>query len=315
MTLVVSEVSEAGILMVGDSAASIVSDSGQVERVECTSNKVVFNEKLNIGISCWGHASLDRIGKLIVDEWVMDFLHREETRFKSIKILAQRLATELNSYLRNQIEPDGSWEDVRAGYHIAGYDRIRPVLYHVHCGHDDNEPFHELVPYYDFPDLHKRSNSSGENLLNESNILQDKPWEMRITIDDSDHIHKYGSSCSPETEDPAYKSLFNYGFFHLRNGIVSEFVSIWNDRVADTQQERRKKGNYIDSNDLSERFAFYVKQLQKVCEIYADKMGEKATIALPITGICFNLAGCVTQIRNRRSGEGFDKNLLFKLRY
>lgn len=37
------------------------------------------------------------------------------------------------------------------GIHVAGFRNGLPVLFHVHCGHD-NEPAHELRLHKDYPD-------------------------------------------------------------------------------------------------------------------------------------------------------------------
>lgn len=282
--------------MVGDSAVSHTIRSGGVECKKRTAKKVIYNEKLNVGIACWGHACVNRSENLLVDEWTENFLIREESRFLSIKVLADRFARELNPFLRDQIRSGDSWKDVRAGYHLAGFVSMKPVLYHIHCGHDDNNPFHELEPYYDFPDLYRNSISLKDGSIDECSAKQNKPWKMILTQDGYEQIHRYETSCAPETADPAYKTLSDFGFFHLRNGEISEFVSIWNDRVADTPGKRRIRGIAIDSNDLSKRFTFYIEQLKAVCEKYADRKGEKATIALPLTGVCFNIAGRVDQV-------------------
>ena len=294
MTLIVSEVSEPGIVMVGDSAISCLNQNGQILRVDRNAKKVIYHESINVCISCWGHASIQLGERILIDSWVSDFLLRKTEGYSSIEDLANKFVAELNPLLRQEIPSDGSWEDVRAGFHIGGFKGEKPVLYHIHCGHMNAE-CHELRPYFDFPD-DMQSREVPYSMYSSPDENQDKvnhPYSVLLSRNDTEVRHDFGSSCAPSSLP---KELKGNGFFQLRNGEISEFVSLWIDSLEDAPEEYRSEGNAIVTKDLGKRFQFYVKQMHKVCVECYDMYMNKAVIQSPVVGVCFNNRGLVKSI-------------------
>jgi hypothetical protein len=143
MTLVISDVSSFGIVMVGDSAVT----NQQNGTVSDGAAKVQYSPVANVGFALWGNAN---VGSGLLDEWLAGFISTRIGSIDSVEEIGQRLATDLNSLLL----PSGrSWKSLVRGIHLTGYRDGLPVLFHVHCGHPD-EPPHELRLYRDFPEDH-----------------------------------------------------------------------------------------------------------------------------------------------------------------
>jgi len=162
MTLVVSDISKHGIIMVGDSAVTI-KDGISHTKVIAGASKVQYSEKANIGISMWGNA---QVGTKRLDSWIADFIQKYIIENDSVEDVGNKLQEKLNQVLSLSKKP---WKDMVCGFHIGGFKNDIPVLYHVHCGHD-NEPAHELRLYKDYPDNQKWSEKTYEYLLNFSFI-------------------------------------------------------------------------------------------------------------------------------------------------
>jgi hypothetical protein len=156
MTLVVSDISRHGIIMVGDSAVTI--DSGGVKTAVDGAFKIQYAKAANIGFALWGNAGVDHRR---IDYWLADFIQDQVKTGDSVEDTGNKLVSALNSTL---LKTGRQWKDLVRGIHIAGYRDGLPVLFHVHCGHD-NEPAHELRLYHDFPDDQKWSESHFKQLL------------------------------------------------------------------------------------------------------------------------------------------------------
>lgn len=153
MTLVVSDISQHGIIMVGDSAVTYGSST------KADAFKVQYAKAANVGFALWGNAGVDHRR---IDHWLADFIRDEVKTGDSVEDIGQRLVGSLNAIL----EKSGhKWKDLVRGIHIAGYREGLPVLFHAHCGHE-NEPAHELRLYHDYPDDQKWSESRFRALLN-----------------------------------------------------------------------------------------------------------------------------------------------------
>jgi hypothetical protein len=144
MTLVVSDISSLGVVMVGDSAVTR-RKVGQREEVVPNAVKVQYCQRANIGVSMWGYANA---GPKRLDHWMASFLENDVKATDTVRCVGTRLAQKLNPVLSASRKP---WKDLVCGIHVAGFKDGLPCLYHVHCGHD-NEPAHELRLYRDFPD-------------------------------------------------------------------------------------------------------------------------------------------------------------------
>jgi hypothetical protein len=158
MTLVVSDISRHGIVMVGDSA--VTSATG----VEDGAVKIQYAEAANIGFALWGDAQVDGT---YMDHWLAEFIKNQVLVRESVENVGQKLAAGLNSLLGRS---GRSWSEMARGIHLAGYRNGLPVLFHVHCGHA-NEAAHELRLYHDYPDDQKLSEAQFQNFLNQPDVF------------------------------------------------------------------------------------------------------------------------------------------------
>lgn len=143
MTLVVSEVTGFGIVMVGDSAVTV---RGEPTRVYTGAAKIQYSHAANVGFAMWGRAC---VGGETQDRWLSQFIASIRDS-ESLPAIADRLAAELNHELVKEGEP---WSELRRGIHIAGYVDGLPHLYHIHTG-DPAVEEHELRVFKDFPHIH-----------------------------------------------------------------------------------------------------------------------------------------------------------------
>jgi hypothetical protein len=143
MTLVVSDISKHGIVMVGDSAVTKKRGTTVID-VVAGAVKAQYCSKANIGITMWGYGQVDGNS---LDKWVANFLTTSVEASDNIETVGTRLATEINRHHSTSGKP---WKELVCGFHIGGYIDGLPHLYHVHCGHP-GEPSHELRLYKDFP--------------------------------------------------------------------------------------------------------------------------------------------------------------------
>ena len=157
MTLVVSDISQLGVVMVGDCAIT-QHHSGLPPEVVPGAVKVQYSACANIGVAMWGYANA---GHERLDHWIARFLQDSIQPNDSVEAIGRRLADQLNPLLAETGKP---WKDLVCGFHIAGYRGELPCLFHVHCGHHD-EPAHELRLYKDFPDEQKWSERHFEFML------------------------------------------------------------------------------------------------------------------------------------------------------
>ncbi len=144
MTLVVSEVSRHGIVMIGDSAVTY-SRGEEIIEVKPGAVKVQYSPELNVGISMWGWGTA---GKQSLDVWIADFLKSQVQPRPNLEQLGNSLAQQLNEIRKEFDVP--MHEIARSGFHLGGYDNGVPRLWHVHTGHFQ-EPVHELRLYKDYP--------------------------------------------------------------------------------------------------------------------------------------------------------------------
>lgn len=295
MTLIVSEVSEAGIVMTSDSAVSIMNRYDNDSEVYRDATKLVYSASLNVGISCWGHASIDN-GRTSIDTWVSRFLRTQEGKSHTLTTLATCFADRLNPLLEKEIPHNGSWEHVRAGFHIAGYKGEYPALYHVHCGHL-NMDCHELTLHMDFPEVFLAREQPLSLYVSPDETVDklEYPYSMNLTRNGETQRHDYGTSCAPSDQGMELKRS---GFFQLRNGEIEEFVAIWNDRLENVPHEFQSKGVVIETREIRERLNFYIRQLKEVCNEYYEQYGLKATVQSPVVGYCFNKEGYVCGVPN-----------------
>src|SRR5260370_35711678 len=162
MSLVVTDISAHGIVMVGDSAITR-RKGGKVVDVSSDGSKIQYSDAANIGFAIWGRSNLP---DQRLDIWLRDFVNCKVRSGDSVENVGQLLAKSLNEQIEAMKEP---WDKQLRGIHLAGYRDDRPVLFHVHCGHPNEAP-HELRPYHDYPDDHNWSTGEFEELLSRGMI-------------------------------------------------------------------------------------------------------------------------------------------------
>lgn len=145
MTLVASEISRHGIVMVGDSAITCCDDNGIPCGAIGGAAKVHYSQVANVGFSLWGNADVN--GQQL-DEWVEDFIRAQIRSDIGLENLGELLAEHLHQDLRRDGRP---WDELKCGVHVAGYYRGLPRLWHVHRGHAGEQP-HEPRLYRDYPE-------------------------------------------------------------------------------------------------------------------------------------------------------------------
>lgn len=132
MTLVLTELSDAGIAMAADSAITKLSRGIIVEVDQQGWRKLLPVPKINAAISYWG--SIGAVTRIQFDNWLQSVIDTEN--YDDLESFADKVAYALNTACRNR--PLANGNDV--GIHVAGYSQWfdgvrRPVFYHVHNGH------------------------------------------------------------------------------------------------------------------------------------------------------------------------------------
>lgn len=163
MTLVVSDISRHGIVMIGDSAVTMM--NGPNVSVRSGAVKVQYCANANIGLTMWGWG---RVGNTPLDEWVANFLSTSVTDTDNLEIVGNRLAHDINLHHSSSGRP---WNELVCGFHLGGFMNNLPQLYHVHCGHQ-HEPPHELRLYRDYPIDANLSELQFIDILNRNGFFQ-----------------------------------------------------------------------------------------------------------------------------------------------
>lgn len=136
MSLVLTELSVAGIAMAADSAISFI-EGGHLKTVNRQMwRKLLRVPRIKAGISYWGSIGLISQGRF--DEWLEVKISGGE--YKDLRSFSDFLAAELNKAAGNKLIRS----DAAAGVHVAGIqvwsDGVaRPTFYHVHNGHLTSE--------------------------------------------------------------------------------------------------------------------------------------------------------------------------------
>lgn len=133
MTLVLTEISQYGMVMGADSAVTqkILLPNGRMEsRVLTGVHKLLPVPYLQAGISCWGYG---QIGNCETDIWLSDFIRRQQGQSQTL----QGFATQLQDELNRVIPPTQSGQ-AEAGFHLAGFVCMdggqAPDFWHIHNG-------------------------------------------------------------------------------------------------------------------------------------------------------------------------------------
>jgi hypothetical protein len=133
MTLILTEVSQAGIAMAADSAISYFLPNGSIKHIDHKGwRKVLWIPRIRAGVSYWGFVG--KVTSQRFDEWLEDRIRSQN--YQDLLGFATFLADELNAKCSHH--PLG--HDQCVGVHVAGYHpwadgARRPTFYHVHNGH------------------------------------------------------------------------------------------------------------------------------------------------------------------------------------
>lgn len=189
MTLVVSEASSHGIVMVGDSAVT-VKQLGMGDAVNPGAVKVQYSCKANVGFAMWGNAM---IGVKRLDSWIDEFIHSSIDDGDDIGSIGERLAARLAKELQQMQKP---WKELVLGIHIAGYKDGLPRLWHIHCGHE-GEPEHEPRLHRDLPDDSHLSDDEWREILSQDTPhVRNGYWQIYARLYDALNNHYINSlSC------------------------------------------------------------------------------------------------------------------------
>lgn len=133
MTLVLTELSTAGIAMAADSAITKFSREGKVVEVDQRGwAKLVRVPSIAAAVSYWGFVG--SVTRVQFDLWLKRVIDRED--YEDLPSLAQRVADTLNEAADGKPLAEGH----EVGIHAAGYHQWedgtrRPFFFHVHNGH------------------------------------------------------------------------------------------------------------------------------------------------------------------------------------
>lgn len=144
MTLVLTEISQYGIVMGADSAVTCetpLPSGGTGRRVLTGVQKLFPIPYLQAGVSCWGYG---QIGNFETDVWLSDFIRRHQGQSQTLQDFAMQLQDELN-----RIIPPTQSGQGEAGFHLAGFvsrnGRLTPDFWHIHNG--PSQFFNNIDPH------------------------------------------------------------------------------------------------------------------------------------------------------------------------
>jgi len=140
MTLILTELTPAGIAMAADSAITKMHNGKIIEIDQQGMAKILRVPKIRAAISFWG--MIGAVTKSPFDQWLQDIINAEN--YNGLESFADILAGALNDSCNGNPLQDG--EEV--GIHVAGYapwedNKIRPFFYHIHNGHGQFISEHE----------------------------------------------------------------------------------------------------------------------------------------------------------------------------
>lgn len=143
MTLLLTECSDAGVVMAADSAISRVDSAGRITSIDHqTWVKVLKAQRIKALVGYWG--LIGRIHSRRFDEWLTQRL--AALQYSDLPSLATALSDDINAKCGNRPLTD----DACAGLHVAGYhewqDGVRrPYFFHVNNGPGHYEVGHRTV--------------------------------------------------------------------------------------------------------------------------------------------------------------------------
>ncbi len=141
MTLVITEVSNVGIVMAADSAITKLRGNKIVEIDQQGWRKLLEVPSIKAGISYWG--MIGSVTSIRFDQWLERVIVSDN--YSDLSSFADHLVKSLNKACHNK-----PLTDTRGlGVHVAGYakwedGKRRPFFYHVHNGHGAMQIHHDV---------------------------------------------------------------------------------------------------------------------------------------------------------------------------
>jgi hypothetical protein len=132
MTLIVTEITQVGIVMITDSAITKMQNNKIVDIDNQGWQKLLKVPKIKAGIAYWG--MIGAITSQRFDSWLQNKI--DKGGYTDLNSFANCLVDELNKACKNQPMNNGN----EVGIHVAGYSTwsdgvVRPTFYHIHNGH------------------------------------------------------------------------------------------------------------------------------------------------------------------------------------
>jgi hypothetical protein len=244
MTLVLTELSTAGIAMAADSAITRLSN-GTIDEIDQEGwRKILRVPKIRAAISYWG--MIGSVTQVQFDIWLQRVI-AEEDNYDNLAELAEYIVRKLNEACNNQ--PLNNGEDT--GIHVAGYQQWadgveRPFFYHVHNGHGR------------FNVQEKRDNNG--NLLSVNPIWQSDPRKLFEAHQDF-----------PYPTQPIEMSLdvLQDGYI-TRNGAFFIYAVLWQQMQYAFQYINKIQNVSLprDPSNISSRKGFLHIMLQMMIQFY-----------------------------------------------
>lgn len=254
MSLVLTELSIAGIAMVTDSAISKLVN-GQISTVDQQRwKKLLKVQQIGAGISYWG--SIGYITQQKFDDWLE---HRiQNGNYTDLPSFADYLAKEMNDACKGKPLPN----EQPAGIHVAGFQKwkdgvLRPTFYHIHNGHGHVQFEQKAVTV------------GGKQILVETNP-QDV-WRPR-------ELFKRYNDFSPEHPNPvALINTLNTTGYLTRNGAYAPFVIIYDGIARTCRTLNTIPGVHVprDPNSLGSHVGYLKLVMEAVIDIYKCSLMSK----------------------------------------
>jgi hypothetical protein len=144
MTLILTQLSDAGIAMAADSKIGFLV-GGKLSSKVTNWKKLLKVPRLKAAISYWGSPGLIVPSPARFDEWLEKKI--ETGDYADLRSFADYLANEMNKAVGGKPLSNDPWG---TGIHVTGFgkwpdDERRPIFYHIHNGHGHVEFVPEVV--------------------------------------------------------------------------------------------------------------------------------------------------------------------------
>jgi hypothetical protein len=244
VTIILTELSPAGIAMAADSAISLMRNGRVTTKDQKYWTKLVKVPHLNAAVSYWGAIGLVNAR---FDEWLRRKINESKSHTE-LDSFANFIATEMNKAASDKPV------EYPIGVHVAGFrwwpDNVyRPVFYHIHNGHGHTTFSQKFVT------------------LNDQKILIETVSKY---IWDKRELFRVHDDFSPASKNqPALMEQFQRGFL-TANGEYANFSLIYQglDGIFKTLNSFPGVSVPRRPNELAPRVGFLKTLIEIVIEIY-----------------------------------------------